>query len=119
MKVKAKAVLFSLLLIVWVGVDNRAAYSGSAPRPYIGVAVIDIDAAKQKSLGLKDRRGAYVISMDKNSTAARAGIRIGDVIRMIDGKIVKTMHSLVEHMRTQLIGSTVNIVVLRNGVSRK
>jgi hypothetical protein len=119
MKVKAKQFSSACCLLYGSVSISRAAHSGSAPRPYIGVAVIDIDAAKQKSLGLKDRRGAYVFSMDKNSTAARAGIRIGDVIRMIDGKIVKTMHSLVEHMRTQLIGSTVNIVVLRNGVSRK
>ncbi len=119
MKVDTKSVLFSLLLVVWAGVGNKTACSSSAQRPSIGVAINDIDAAKQKTLGLKDSHGAYVFSMDKNSTAARAGIRVGDVIRMIDGKVTKTMHSVVEQMRTKPIGSTVNIVVLRNGVSRK
>jgi S1-C subfamily serine protease len=99
--------------------QSQSLKSTSAQRPYIGVAVRDIGAEQQKKLGLIDRRGAYVFSMDKSSTAARAGILIGDVIRMIDGKVIKTMHNVVEHIGTKPVGTTVNIVVLRNGVSRK
>ncbi|MFW5861323.1 MAG: trypsin-like peptidase domain-containing protein [Spirochaetota bacterium] len=56
-----------------------------------------------------------VISVIKNSPADRAGIKKNDIIREVDGRQVNSLGEVVKMIGSKPIGSTVEIVVGRNG----
>lgn len=120
MKFNAKVCFVGVgLFAALVGVSQRVAYSDSTQRPYIGVAVADICHDTQKKRGLKDRYGALVIGIGKGSPAVSGGIRNEDIIRIIDGKIIKSYKDVPKELGNKQVGSTVSIVVLRDGAPRQ
>ena len=122
MKFNAKVCFVSAVLFAGLaGVSRQVAYSdsGSAQRPYIGIMVADIATATQKKRGLKDRYGALVIGIAKDSPAARGGFRKDDIIRIINGKIIKSYKDVPKELGNKRVGSTVSIVVLRDVAARQ
>jgi serine protease Do len=67
-----------------------------------------------KSSGIQ---GAVVDSVVPNSPAEKAGIKIGDLIRKINGKSIKTGAEIRNTIGLLQIGANLNIEVLRNGKS--
>ena len=62
--------------------------TGRVSRGFIGVALRDVDADLQRSLGLKSSDGALVQDVTPGSPGARAGIRTYDLIVAVDGAAV-------------------------------
>ena len=51
----------------------------STPTSFLGVGVTDIDTERAKALKLKEEHGVEVTSVDDDSPAAKAGVKVGDV----------------------------------------
>lgn len=120
MKLNAKACFVSVwLLPAFVGVSQQIVYLDSAQRPYVGLMVADISHATQKKHGLKDRYGARVIGVAKDSPAARSGIRTEDIIRIINSKTIKSYKDVPKELGNKRVGNTVSVVVLRDGIPRQ
>ena len=47
---------------------------------FLGVGVTDVDAERAKALKLKDEHGVEVTSVDADSPAAKADVKVGDVV---------------------------------------
>jgi serine protease Do len=74
---------------------------GGVDRNYwIGIRALDLNPTMAKIYGLDTVRGAVVTSVDPGSPAAKAGIRMEDVILDIGGRTVESARSAKEILRS-------------------
>lgn len=88
------------------------------PRAYIGVSLMNISPELREHFGAPKDAGVMVESVQADSPADKAGVKIGDIILAVDGKDVKWSGDLRDAMREKKDGETVRIEVLR-GRSRQ
>ncbi len=82
-------------------------------RAYLGVSLIDLTEDLREHYGSSRDAGILVGEIEDNSPAAKAGIRVGDIILSIDGKEVATSLDLRRELRDQKAGDSARIEVLR------
>jgi serine protease Do len=88
---------------------------GRVSRGYIGVALKDVDADLQRSLGLKQTHGALVQDVTDGSPGARAGVRTYDLVTAVDGKPVVNNDSLIREIAARQPGSVATLSIVRDG----
>ena len=103
-----------------VTIVNELVKKGKITRPQLGVRVVALNGipeAYRSRLKIKSnlKNGIYVASINKNSSASRAGMKSGDVITAVDGKKVDDVASLHIILYSHKVGDTVNVTVNRNG----
>jgi membrane-associated protease RseP (regulator of RpoE activity) len=82
---------------------------------HLGVALGDITAEKARTLKLPAVGGAIVESVQKDSSAAKAGLEAGDAIMEFDGVHVRSSAELRRLIRETPAGRTVAIKIVRSG----
>ncbi len=92
--------------------------SGKITRGRIGVSVTPITAEAADALNLKDRKGALVAQVSKDSPAAAAGVEPGDVILEFNGKPVSKTDDLPQLVANTAPSTTVPMKILRDGRER-
>jgi serine protease Do len=80
---------------------------------YVEITPLTTQLAEQ--LGAPDTRGVVITGFARNSSAARAGLRPGDVIVTFNGKPVTDGSELSRAIQDSAIGSTVTFGVIRDG----
>lgn len=103
-----------------VTIVNELVKKGKITRPQLGVRVIALQGIPEgyrSRLKIKSnlKNGIYVASINRNSSASRAGMKSGDVITEVDGKKVEDVASLHSILYSHKVGDTVNVTVNRNG----
>ncbi len=89
---------------------------GKVVRGWLGVYIQNITPDLAESFHLKrDQRGAVVTKVVKDGPAYHAHIQQGDVIVKFNGKPVKSADDLPWIVSNTPIGSTVSVVILRQG----
>jgi len=61
------------------------------------------------------RAGAVITDVTRDSAAEEAGLEVGDLVVEIDGTLVQSPFDLVAQVQTHQPGSTVDLVVVRDG----
>jgi serine protease Do len=89
--------------------------NGVVTRGWIGVEIQPVTADIADDLGLKSAAGALVAQAEKNSPAAAAGIKSGDVITAVDGETVADPHELARRIAALGPKKTATIALIRNG----
>ena len=84
----------------------------SKPIITLGVEIVEITPELSEKNNLPE--GIYINDVTQFSPAAKAGIKIADVITSFDGKRVKTSEELSEAKNKKEKGDTVEVVVERN-----
>ncbi len=87
----------------------------SVKRPWLGAKLQAVSADIADSLGLKRPAGALVASVTRDSPAARAGLKPGDVIIGVDHQEVDDPNAFDYRFATKPLGGTAQFSVLRNG----
>src|SRR5215472_1586554 len=84
---------------------------------WLGVAIQSVTPSIAKSLGLDPERasGALVASVSRDSPAAKAGLKSGDVITAAGGHKIRTVHDLPRLVAASPVGSKLGLTILRNG----
>ena len=82
---------------------------------YLGVSTLDVDQAKADGHDVSVDAGAYVQTVNSGTPAATAGIKVGDVVVEVEGKLVTGAASLGNVIRLYKPGDKVEIKVDRNG----
>jgi serine protease Do len=89
--------------------------NGKVVRSYLGMKIGEITDDVQKGFNLPSNRGAVVQDVEAGKPAARAGIQHGDVIVQVNDHEVRHNRDLIDYISAQPVGSTLKVVVLRDG----
>jgi serine protease Do len=92
--------------------------TGKVIRGKIGVRVSEVPKESVADLGLKQRSGALVAQVDKDTPASKAGIEPGDVIVEFNGKMVANRNDLIRMVTGTKPGATVPVRLLRDKKER-
>tara|TARA_Y100000768_G_scaffold304853_1_gene238735 strand:+ start:27 stop:1361 length:1335 start_codon:yes stop_codon:yes gene_type:complete len=88
---------------------------GTVSRGFLGVSMSPVDDVMARALGMKDIKGALVISVVDDSAADIAGIKEQDVILKVDGKISEDPSKLKLLISSKHPGDKANLLILREG----
>jgi S1-C subfamily serine protease len=84
-------------------------------RPWLGIAMADVDDTIIKSLGLpNDTKGVLISGIQPHSPAQSAGLERYDIIQKIDGKDMSTSKEVQEYVRSHKVEETIHMAVVRN-----
>ncbi len=88
---------------------------GEVRRPQLGVQIGTVTAVDAEVYGLPEIRGAEIVQVVEDSPAARAGLRIGDVVLAIDGEEIADPAALTTTLARHQPGDEVVLTVFRDG----
>ncbi len=89
--------------------------TGSVTRGWIGVQIQSVTPDLADNLGLKNAAGALVAEAQKDSPAAAAGVKSGDVITAVDGEAVADPHDLARRIAALGPKKTAKLSIIRDG----
>jgi serine protease Do len=92
---------------------------GRVVRGWIGVSIQSVTPEMARSFGVKEARGALVGDLQPEGPAAKGGLRQGDIIVSFAGRPVKGANDLPRLTAEAPVGSSVPVVVLRDGKERR
>ena len=87
---------------------------GETRRGWLGVRIQEVTKEIADVRKLKNTEGALVASVGKDSPAAKAGLKAGDIILKFDGKKVDTMKALPKLVSNTEVGKKVELEIWRN-----
>ena len=93
-----------------------AEHGGKAvERPWLGATLQAVTPDIADSLGLKRPAGALVANVERDSPAAQAGLKAGDLIVSVDGQTVDDPNAFDYRFATKPLGGTAELGLLRAG----
>lgn len=96
-------------------VMNQLIETGKVQRGRIGVQGQDLTPDLAKSFGLTSARGVVVSRVVPNGPAAKAGLKVEDIILRANGKEVSDFNQLRTIIGLLRLGNDVKLDILRNG----
>ncbi len=81
---------------------------------YIGVNPIRMTPELRQHFGAPKDAGVLVGHVEKDGPAAKAGLKVGDIVTSVDGSRVDSVRDLVRSVRRKKDGETIQIDVIRD-----
>ena len=103
---------FAIPISSTTSVINQLIEYQTVKRPYIGILGSSVDSSVAKKYNIPE--GIYVESVEKDSPAEKAELKVGDIITKIEGKAVTSVNELNKIKYTYNIGDTVKLSVHRD-----
>jgi serine protease Do len=100
------------------GPRARAQVITQQQTPYLGISAIDISSDRAKALKLKEERGVEIVSVDEGSSAAKAGLKEGDVVLEFNGQHVEGWEQLKRLVSETPINREIKVGIWRNGAAQ-
>jgi S1-C subfamily serine protease len=93
---------------------------GRVRRAYIGIAAQQLALSRRRrhAAGLAQENAVMVASVEPGSPAERAGLRSGDIILALDGRVVTGADDLIRLLAGEKIAQAIEIDTLRSGDRR-
>ena len=88
---------------------------GNVQRAFIGVSIRNLDETLAQEIGIEDVNGVYINETTETGSAAQAGIKSGDIIKMVGSKTIKNVTELQEQISQFRPGDKVMITLNRDG----
>lgn len=104
-------------------IANQLISTGKVEHPYLGIQMATLTPALKERLSrssdlnvqVREDQGVLIVGVGRNSPAARAGMRPGDVIRSIDRRAVKTVDEVQQAVENSSVGGNLPIEISRSG----
>jgi serine protease DegQ len=90
---------------------------GSVTRGWVGIEVQDLTPELMESFELKTGEGALIAGVLKNGPADRAGVKPGDVLTAVNGKVVADSSSLLNLIAVLRPGEVARLAVARKNLA--
>ena len=105
--------------MVRVVVASAKSGGKAVKRPWLGARLQAVTPEIAETLGLKLPNGALVANVSPNSPAARAGLKLSDLIVGIDGQTIDDPNAFDYRFATRPLGGSAQIDVQRGGKTVK
>jgi Do/DeqQ family serine protease len=92
---------------------------GEVRRGQLGVVIQPMTRELAEGLGIEFRKGALISQILPNTPAARAGLRVGDVVFSLNGKTIENANDLKNAVGFESAGAEVAIGYMRDGKQRE
>ncbi|MGA7932472.1 MAG: HhoA/HhoB/HtrA family serine endopeptidase [Kovacikia sp.] len=104
-------------------IANQLVAKGRIDHPYLGIQMTtltpelkkQINSAPDSNITVREDRGVVVIGVMRNSPAAKGGIKIGDVIQKVNGRVVNTADDVQQAVENSSVGGNLQVELSRNG----
>jgi len=102
-------------------IANQLITEGRVEHPYLGIQMTTLTPAIRESLSqdpgvqVQAEQGVVIVGVARNSPAARAGLRPGDVIQQINGRPVNSADEVQQAVDDSTIGGNLPLAVNRSG----
>ena len=119
----AQGLGFAIPINTAVRIANQLIATGKVDHPFLGIQMIDLTPALKQEINSDPNanfkidvdRGTLIARVVRNSPAATAGMRSGDIIKSVNGKTVENSNQVQQAVDTIKIGTNAQILVRRNG----
>lgn len=91
---------------------------GRVERGWLGVEPQDLTADLMRSFNLKERRGVIIAGVVPNGPAGRAGLRVGDIVRSVEGATVADTTAMLAMIAALPPGHRASVSIIRSGKPR-
>jgi len=106
---------FAIPIEVAMDVVQQIKTTGHVSRGWLGVLIQDVTHELAETFGMDQPKGALIAEVLPDSPAAKADLRVGDVIVRFDGKDVATSGALPPLVGTSRVNEPAKVEVLRQG----
>ncbi|HSB57296.1 MAG TPA: trypsin-like peptidase domain-containing protein [Nitrosopumilaceae archaeon] len=113
----AQGVGFAIPINTVKRICDQIKENGRVIRPWLGIYGTNLDSSLSKRFEISQKDGILVVRIFPDSPAYEAGLRVGDIIIMIDNFQIKNMKDLLKVLANLSIGSEAKISILRMGTS--
>ncbi len=110
---------FAIPIDVALAIKDRIVATGQVIHAHLGVTVQDLDQRLAEAFGRTRPDGALVSNVAKDSPAERSGLRAGDVITHVDGRLLERSGALPESIALAVPGEAVQLDVWRDGSTHR
>ncbi|MEI2384081.1 DegQ family serine endoprotease [Breoghania sp. JC706] len=96
-------------------IAEAAKHGGKVRRPWIGASMQAVTADIAEGMGLDRPRGVLVTRIAKGSPAAKAGLKVGDLVLAVDGTQVEDPNAFGYRLATKKLGGKAELDVMSDG----
>jgi serine protease Do len=106
---------FAIPINMAKAVANQLIEFGEVARGYVGIQLEAVTHSLAKAIGLEKPTGVLIQEVLKNGSAYKSGVKSGDVILEIDGKVLNQPNELQSYVISQRVGTVVELTIYRDG----
>lgn len=105
---------FLAVAVIMVLAGTLALLAAEKPESgYLGVSVQSLNMAEREKIAVKN--GVEVLAVEKDSAAAKAGVKEDDIIQLVNGEKIRDAQDLVEIIAELAPGAAIKIGLWRDG----
>jgi S1-C subfamily serine protease len=114
---------FAIPINTAMRIANQLIASGKVDHPFLGIQMVnltpqlkaEINNDPNVNLKIDVDKGTLIARVVRNSPAAKGGIKSGDIIQSVNGKVVQNSNEVQQTVETTKIGNSIQVQVRRNG----
>ena len=110
----AEGIGFAIPINIIKTIIENFIYNNTFEEATLGIFAYDKEVIPYLNSNLNFSSGIYVVQVNKNTMAYKAGLKVGDIITKIDNQEINKMSELRKYIYTKKVGDTIVLTVLRN-----
>ena len=108
---------FAIPISTTTEIVNQLIEFQTVKRPYIGIIGTTVDESTIQRYNFP--KGVYVRTIEEDSPASQADIKVGDIITKINGEEISSIEQLNRLKNKHAIGDTITLTLIRNGEEKE